>query len=175
VRKSCAWNGQPGGVLGSDDAKQWCIPWGFEQNNITYNKGMFDKVGVGVPGNMDEMVATAAKLTKDVGSGVYGIGVRGSRFMNGGDNKMAGKLAFSAFKANPAAKAPTPNIWIWSLSMSNFSKDKDATWYFMQWASGPEHALFGATKMDFVNPVRQSVWNDEMFREKLNKSYPGYV
>ncbi|RWM81603.1 MAG: extracellular solute-binding protein [Mesorhizobium sp.] len=260
VRKSCAWNGQPGGVLGSDDAKQWCIPWGFEQNNITYNKGMFDKVGVSVPGNMDEMVATAAKLTKDVGGGVYGIGVRGSRswatihpgflsayanfdqkdlnvsadgklsaamntaeskafhkqwvqmiqesgpkdwstytwyqvgtdlgagasamiydadilgyFMNGGDNKMAGKLAFSAFKANPAAKAPTPNIWIWSLSMSNFSKDKDATWYFMQWASGPEHALFGATKMDFVNPVRQSVWNDQMFRERLNKSYPGYV
>ncbi|TIS30662.1 extracellular solute-binding protein, partial [Mesorhizobium sp.] len=62
-----------------DDAKQWCIPWGFEQNNITYNKGMFDKVGVSVPGNMDEMVATAAKLTKDVGGGVYGIGVRGSR------------------------------------------------------------------------------------------------
>ncbi|TGV77330.1 ABC transporter substrate-binding protein, partial [Mesorhizobium sp. M2D.F.Ca.ET.145.01.1.1] len=53
--------------------------------------------------------------------------------------------------------------------------DKDATWYFMQWASGPEHGLFGATKMDFVNPVRQSVWKDEMFREKLNKSYPGYV
>ena len=79
VRKSCAWNGQPGGELGSDDAKQWCIPWGFEQNNITYNKGMFDKVGVSVPGNMDEMVATAAKLTKDVGGGVYGIGVRGSR------------------------------------------------------------------------------------------------
>ncbi|TGS51903.1 ABC transporter substrate-binding protein, partial [Mesorhizobium sp. M1D.F.Ca.ET.183.01.1.1] len=89
--------------------------------------------------------------------------------------KMAGQLAFAGFKANPAAKAPTPNIWIWSLSMSNFSKDKDATWYFMQWASGLDHCLFGATKMDFVNPVRQAVWKDEMFREKLNKSYPGYV
>lgn len=96
-------------------------------------------------------------------------------FMNGGDNKMAGKLAYAAFTANPEAKASTPNIWIWSLAMSNFSKDKDATWYFLQWASGPEHALFGATKMDFVDPVRQSVWKDEMFREKLNKSYPGYV
>ncbi|TKB16534.1 MAG: extracellular solute-binding protein, partial [Mesorhizobium sp.] len=74
VKNSCAWNGKPGGALGSEDAKQWCIPWGFEQNNITYNKGMFDKVGVSVPGNMDEMVATAAKLTKDVGGGVYGIG-----------------------------------------------------------------------------------------------------
>jgi multiple sugar transport system substrate-binding protein len=260
VRASCAWNGQPGGALGSEDAKQWCIPWGYEQNNLTYNKGMFEKAGVSVPGNMDELIAAAAKLTKDVGGGVYGIGVRGSRswatihpgflsayanfgqkdlnlsadgklsaamntaeskafhakwvqmiqesgpkdwstytwyqvgtdlgagasamifdadilgyFMNGGDNKEAGKLAYAAFKANPAAEAPTPNIWIWSLSMSNFSKDKDATWYFLQWASGPEHALFGATKMDFVNPVRASTWKDEMFREKLKKSYPGYV
>jgi multiple sugar transport system substrate-binding protein len=96
-------------------------------------------------------------------------------FMNGGDNKMAGKLAFAPFKANPAAAAPTPNIWIWSLAMSTFSKDKDATWYFLQWASGPEHGLFGAVKMDFVNPVRASVWKDEMFRDKLKKSYPGYV
>ena len=46
VRNSCAWNGQPGGALGSEDAKQWCIPWGFEQNNITYNQGMFEKAGV---------------------------------------------------------------------------------------------------------------------------------
>ncbi|MNT61856.1 hypothetical protein D3C72_1995290 [compost metagenome] len=29
--------------------------------------------------------------------------------------------------------------------------------------------------MDFVNPVRASVWKDEIFRERLNKSYPGYV
>jgi multiple sugar transport system substrate-binding protein len=28
VRASCAWNGRPGGALGSDDAKQGCLPWG---------------------------------------------------------------------------------------------------------------------------------------------------
>jgi multiple sugar transport system substrate-binding protein len=258
VRKSCAWNGKPGGALGSDDAKQWCLPWGYEQNNLTYNSEMFTKVGAAVPTNMDELVAVSAKLTKDVGGGVYGVGVRGSRswatihpgflsayanfnqkdlnvsedgmlsaamntaeskafhaqwvqmiqesgpkdwstytwyqvgtdlgagasamiydadilgyFMNGGDNKMAGKLAYAPFKANPAAAAPTPNIWIWSLAMSSFSKDKDATWYFLQWASSVEHAIFGATKHDFVNPVRQAVWKDEMFIDKLKK-YPGY-
>lgn len=257
VRKSCAWSGQPGAELGSDDAKQWCIPWGFEQNNITYNQKMFDKVGVQPPQNLDELLSTAAKLTKDVGGNVYGVGVRGSRswatihpgflsgyanfgqkdltmsadgklsaamgtpeskefhqkwvqmiqesgpkdwstytwyqvgtdlgagasamifdadilgyFQNGG-TKEAGNLAFHGFKANPAAEAPTPNIWIWSLAMSNFAKDKDATWYFMQWASSVEHAIFGATKMDFVNPVRGAVWKDEIFVEKLKK-YPGY-
>ena len=96
-------------------------------------------------------------------------------FMNGGENAMAGQLAFAPFAANPAASAPTPNIWIWSLAMSKFSKDLDATWYFMQWASGPEHGLFGATEMDFVNPVRKSVWDSDVFRERLNKNYPGYV
>ncbi|CTQ58035.1 MAG: extracellular solute-binding protein [Roseibium album] len=258
VRKSCAWNGVPGGELGSPDAKQWCIPWGYEQNNITFNAAMFEKAGVKVPTNLDEMLEAAAAV-QAANDGVYGVGVRGSRswatihpgflsayanfgehdlsndggklsaamntagskefhskwvkmiqesgasdwsthtwyqvgtdlgagksamifdadilgyFMNGGENAMAGQLQFAPFAANPAASAPTPNIWIWSLAMSKFSKDLDATWYFMQWASGPEHGLFGATEMDFVNPVRKSVWDSDVFRERLNKNYPGYV
>lgn len=259
VRSSCAWNGQPGGELGSADAKQWCIPWGYEQNNLAYNANTFKTHGLSVPTNIDELADTAAAAKAAMGSG-YGIGVRGSRswatihpgflsgyanfgekdlnvsadgklsaamntavskdyhskwvkmiqdsgapdwsthtwyqvgtdlgagksamiydadilgyFMNGGDNAEAGNLAYAPFAANPDASAPTPNIWIWSLAMSSFSKQKDAAWYFMQWASGPEHALFGATKMDFVNPVRKSVWADDMFRNRLNSSYPGYV
>jgi len=239
VRASCAWSGVPGEEVGTGDAKQWCLPWGYEQNNLAYNAEMFDAAGVAVPTNMDEMIAAAAALTKD---DVYGIGVRGSRswatihpgFLSGyanfgqkdlnledgklsaamntdvskefhakwvkmiqdsgakdwathtwyqvgtdlgagSDNAMAGKLAYAPFAANPEASAPTPNIWIWSLAMSKFSKDKDATWNFLQWASGPEHGLFGATEMDFVNPVRKSVWADETFRERLDASYPGYV
>ncbi len=259
VRKSCAWNGQPGGELGSDDAKQWCIPWGYEQNNLTYNGAMLANAGVAVPTNIDELVEAAAAAQAG-NEGIYGIGVRGSRswatihpgflsgysnfdqkdlnvsddgklsaamntevskefhrkwvkmiqdsgapdwsthtwyqvgtdvgagksamiydadilgyFMNGGGNAMAGELAYAPFAANPAASAPTPNIWIWSLSMSTFSRQKDATWYFLQWASGPEHGLFGASQMDFVNPVRSSVWEDAGFRKRLSDAYPGYV
>ncbi len=259
LRASTAWNGQPGGELGSADAKQWCIPWGYELNNLAYNKNMFAKVGVTPPTNMDELLDVAAKLTRDLDN-VYGVGVRGSRswatihpgflsayanfgqkdlnvaadgklsaamntaeskafhaqwvkmiqdsgprdwstytwyqvgtdlgagasamifdadilgyFMNGGDNKEAGNLAYAPFAANPAASAPTPNVWIWSLAMSQFSKQQDAAWYFMQWATGVEHGLFGAQKMDFVNPVRQSVWDDDDFRNRINSNYPGYV
>ncbi len=258
VRKSCAWNGQPGGALGSDDAKQWCIPLAYEQNNLTYNAPMFEAAGVDVPTNLDELVAAAAKVQAG-NDGIYGIGVRGSRswatihpgflsgyanfgqkdlnvaddgmlsaamntdvskdfhakwvkmiqdsgapdwsthtwyqvgtdvgagksammfdadilgyFMNGG-TAQAGNLAFAPFAANPDASAPTPNIWIWAMSMSSFSRNKDATWYFMQWVTGPEHDLFGAREMDLVNPARASVWADEMFRDKLSSSYPGYV
>jgi multiple sugar transport system substrate-binding protein len=96
-------------------------------------------------------------------------------FMDGGDNKEAGNLGFHAFAANPAAKAPTPNVWIWSLAMNAFGKQKDAAWYFMQWASSTEHDMFGARKMDFVNPVRSSVWKDAEFRGRMAKSYTGYV
>ncbi|TMJ43593.1 MAG: extracellular solute-binding protein [Alphaproteobacteria bacterium] len=258
LRASTAWNGVPGGELGSADAKQWCIPWGYELNNISYNRKMFEKAKVEPPKNLDELVATAAKLTKDLG-GPYGIGVRGSRswatihpgflsgysnfgqkdftvangkltaamntaeskafhkqwvqmiqesgpknwstytwyqvgtdlgagasamiydadilgyFMNGGDNKEKGNIGYAPFAANPKAKAPTPNVWIWSLALSNFSGQKDAAWYFMQWASSVEHDLFGARKMDFVNPVRASVWKDEEFRSRIDKSYPGYL
>jgi multiple sugar transport system substrate-binding protein len=79
VRASCAWNGVPGGELGSPDAKQWCLPWGFEQNNIAYNREMFDRVGAEVPTDLDELLEVAALLTREVGDGVYGIGVPGKR------------------------------------------------------------------------------------------------
>jgi multiple sugar transport system substrate-binding protein len=259
VIKSCAWNGQPGGALGSDDAKQWCIPLAYEQNNLTYNKRIFDANGLTVPTNIDELLDTA-RAAKAVMNGGYGVGVRGSRswatihpgflsgyasfeqrdlnidadgklsaamntdvskayhekwvqmiqeagapdwsthtwyqvgtdvgagksammfdadilgyFMNGAGNAEAGNLAFAAFSANPAATAPSPNIWIWAMAMSSFSTKKDATWYFLQWVTGPEHGLFGAQQMDLVNPARASVWADGAFRDKLAGKYPGYV
>jgi len=95
-------------------------------------------------------------------------------FMNGG-TAQEGNLAYAAFAANPDASAPTPNVWIWSLGMSNFSPQKEAAWTFIQWASSADHGLFGARKMDFVNPVRQSVWDDDEFRARIAKSYSGYL
>jgi multiple sugar transport system substrate-binding protein len=257
VRRSCAWNGQPGAPLGTEDAMQWCVPWGYEQNNLSYNRRMFEQAGLAVPGNLDELIETAVRAQAEIG-GIYGIGVRGSRswatihpgFLSGyanfgqrdlvlengalsaamntdvskeyhrkwvrmiqeagapdwathtwyqvgidlgaGRSAMiydadilgyfqnrgtaeAGNLAFAPFAANPEAAAPTPNIWIWALAMSRFSQRKDPAWYFIQWASGPEHTLFGARQMDLVNPVRQSVWDDQDFRRRLENDYPGYV
>lgn len=95
-------------------------------------------------------------------------------FMNG-TGKEKGNIAFTAFTPNPQASAPTPNVWIWSLGLSNFSRQKEAAWTFMQWASGTDHALFGARTMDFINPVRTSVWKDEAFRKRLADNYPGYL
>ena len=43
-------------------------------------------------------------------------------FNDNAASKVHGKLAFDAFVANPKATDPTPNVWIWSLAMSNFSR-----------------------------------------------------
>ena len=258
LRASTAWSGVPGEALGGANAKQWCVPWGFELNSVSYNRRIFDSLSLTPPQNMDELIETAARITAEV-DGMYGVGVRGSRswatihpgflsayanfgltdlktedgrlvaamgspeskafhaqwvrmiqesgppdwstytwyqvgtdlgagasgmifdadilgyFMNGEGNAEAGNLAYAAFAANPQAEAPTPNVWIWSLAMSSFSTRKDAAWHFIQWASSQEHGLFGAGTMDFVNPVRQSVWDDETFQDRIATSYPGYL
>lgn len=96
-------------------------------------------------------------------------------FMNGGSNKEAGNLGFHPFAPNPAAKNPTPNVWIWSLAMSEFSKNKEAAWFFIQWATGTPNTSFGATNADLVNPVRKAVWDNPDFQARLEKSYPGYL
>src|SRR5271155_1399314 len=57
LRSSTAWNGVAGGALGSADAKQWCIPWGYELNNLTYNRKLFEKAKVSVPTNLAELSA----------------------------------------------------------------------------------------------------------------------
>jgi multiple sugar transport system substrate-binding protein len=113
----------------------------------------------------------------DLGAGasamIYDADILGY-FMNGGTAE-AGNIAYTAFAANPEADAPTPNVWIWSLGMNAQGEQQDAAWYFVQWASGTEHGLFGAREMDFVNPVRQSVWDDQQFRDRIAQSYSGYL
>ena len=258
LRSSTAWSGKPGDALGGAGAKQWAIPWGWEMNNLSYNRTMLDKLGIHPPANMHELMDAAAKVGRAAG-GPYALGVRGSRswaalppgyrsrytnygardftaeggklrsavnlpeskrftadfvkliqdsgpknwatytwyqvgadlgagasamiydadilgyFMNGGDNKERGHLAYAAFAPNPDAKGPTSNVWIWSLAMSNFSRNKDAAWTFMQWATGTDHLLFGARKADVVNPVRASVWQDPDVKARVQKTYPGYT
>jgi multiple sugar transport system substrate-binding protein len=60
LRASTAWSGKPGDALGGAGAHQWCIPWGFEANNVTYNREILDAAGVTLPKNLPEMVETTA-------------------------------------------------------------------------------------------------------------------
>lgn len=118
------------------------------------------------------------EVGNDLGAGqsamIYDADILGY-FMNGGSNREAGNLAYAAFTPNPDAPAPTPNVWIWSLAMSEFSRQKEAAWFFMQWATGTETTTQGALHGDHVNPVRKSAWAHPGFRQRLERGYPGYL
>jgi multiple sugar transport system substrate-binding protein len=89
--------------------------------------------------------------------------------------KEAGNIGYAGFAANPDKKEPTPNVWIWSLGMNAASMNKEAAWLLMQWATATQPTLFGATKADLVDPVRQSVWDDQGFQTRLKDKYAGYL
>jgi multiple sugar transport system substrate-binding protein len=120
---------------------------------------------------------TSREVSNDLGAGasamIFDADILGF-FQNSG-TKEAGKIGYHAFTANPQAKEPTPNVWIWSLAMSNFSKNKAAAWYFIQWATGPEHGTYASVRANGLNPVRQSVWNSADFQARLETAYPGYL
>jgi multiple sugar transport system substrate-binding protein len=77
-----------------------------------------------------------------------------------------GNVAWAPGPLGPDGSLRT-NIWIWSLAMNAGSKNKDAAWYFMQWATGKEFLTTGAVDYAMVNPVRQSIWENEDFQAKM--------
>jgi multiple sugar transport system substrate-binding protein len=80
--------------------------------------------------------------------------------------EVLGNVAWAPGPLGPDGKLRT-NIWIWSLAMNAGSQKKDAAWYFMQWATGKDFLTTGATKYNMVNPVRQSVWDNQDFQAKM--------
>ena len=86
-----------------------------------------------------------------------------------GGSSISGKVAWAPGPKGPDGKLNT-NIWIWSLAMNAASKNKDATWYFLQWATGKDFLTTGATKYTMVDPVRQSIWDNPAFKTKMAES-----
>ena len=96
-------------------------------------------------------------------------------FQQSGDTKEHGNIGYEGFAANPDKKEPTPNVWIWSLAINAASNNKSAAWLLLQWAAAQQQTLFGATKANLVDPVRQSVWDDKDFQTRLNDKFAGYL
>lgn len=95
-------------------------------------------------------------------------------FENSPGNKESGHIGYSSFVPNPKMSHSTSNVWIWSLAMSSFSKEKDPSWYFIQWASGKNFGIYGGVKKQLVDPVRNTTWQDPAFKARLHKGYPGF-
>lgn len=77
-----------------------------------------------------------------------------------------GNIAWAPGPKGPDGELRT-NIWIWSLAMNAGSQNKDAAWYFMQWATGKDFLTTGAVDYNMVNPVRASIWENPDFQAKM--------
>ncbi len=77
LRSSMKWDFKTGSAVGTGNT--WALPWGFEINNICYNKQVFDQRGITkMPETFDDLIQLANDLT-DRKAGQYGIAFRGSR------------------------------------------------------------------------------------------------
>jgi multiple sugar transport system substrate-binding protein len=86
-----------------------------------------------------------------------------------GGSSVSGKIAWAPGPKGPDGKLAT-NIWIWSMAMNAASKQKDATWYFLQWATGKDFLTTGAVKYNLVDPVRQSIWDNADFKARMGQA-----
>ncbi|MBV8900203.1 MAG: sugar ABC transporter substrate-binding protein [Verrucomicrobia bacterium] len=91
-----------------------------------------------------------------------------------GSTSQSGNLAVSPTPVMTAGQAPQSNEWVWQLGMNATSKNKKAAWLFMQYFTGPEFELWAALNAKTVDPARQSIWDNQQFKDRLSK-YVGYV
>jgi multiple sugar transport system substrate-binding protein len=90
-----------------------------------------------------------------------------------GSTSQSGNIGFAP---NPVMKAGDPvqsNEWVWQLAMNASSKNKKAAWLFIQYFTGPEFELWAALNAKTVDPARQSIWDNQQFKDKIAK-VPGY-
>ncbi len=77
-----------------------------------------------------------------------------------------GNIAWAPGPRGPSGDLRT-NIWIWSLAMNAGSGNKDAAWYFLQWATGKDFLTTAAVDYTFVDPVRQSIWDNPDYLARM--------
>ena len=77
VYDALKWDLKAGHKVG--EGSQWALPMGWELNNISYNKRVFEEKGLTCPTTTDELLKTAQELQGFNGEGSYGLAIRGIR------------------------------------------------------------------------------------------------
>ncbi len=73
--------------------------------------------------------------------------------------------AIAVMPAGPGGSHPT--VIGWGLSVSNFSKKKEAAWYFLQWATSPP--VVAKLALKGIVPPRASTINDPAYKKWLDE------
>lgn len=86
-------------------------------------------------------------------------------------SRIVGKAGYSVFPAGPAGSKPQWDGWC--INISSFSRNKEAAWYFIQWATGKEECL--AAHLGGVPSPRISSWEAEEFKQGWRAKHPELV
>jgi multiple sugar transport system substrate-binding protein len=81
-------------------------------------------------------------------------------------SQVAGKVGF-AHCPHAEDHDPFSSIWTWALAMSSRAQDKNAAWYFLQWATMKDQMLTATVEGRNYNPTRSSVFNDPTVQETM--------
>jgi multiple sugar transport system substrate-binding protein len=104
-------------------------------------------------------------VARDFAAGRYGMIVDSDHyvaFFEGPHSAVRGRVAYTRPPTGPGGQRES-NMWTWSLVMNSASRDKDAAWRFIEWASSRSF-LTRAVHEGNMNPTRQSTWDDEGYR-----------
>ncbi|OQB28047.1 MAG: putative ABC transporter-binding protein precursor [Chloroflexi bacterium ADurb.Bin180] len=99
---------------------------------------------------------------------IYDCDFFASNFEDPVKSQVAGKVKYASPVA-PVGGTPASSMWTWGLSMNSKSKNKDAAWLLMQWATGPDTLLAATRDFRNYNPTRKSVWDDPTVSATLGK------
>jgi multiple sugar transport system substrate-binding protein len=74
-------------------------------------------------------------------------------------SKVAGKVGYALIPAGPDGK-PYAGLWTWALGIAKATKNKEAAWLFVQWATAQRTLLNATLGYGNYNPSRKSIMDD---------------
>jgi multiple sugar transport system substrate-binding protein len=80
-------------------------------------------------------------------------------------SRLVGEIAYALPPSGPVGRRP--NLWTWSVVVNARTRNLDAAWRFVDWATGPDFLRRSAYEGN-MNPTRLSTWDDEEFRARAS-------
>jgi multiple sugar transport system substrate-binding protein len=107
------------------------------------------------------------ELALDFGRGRYALLVDSDHYVayfeDPAYSELVGTIGYAPPPLGPTGSR-RPNLWTWSVVMNSRVRDSNATWQFIEWATGREFLLRSVAEGN-MNPTRSSIWDDDSFRE----------
>ncbi len=81
-------------------------------------------------------------------------------------SKVAGKVGYALIPAGPGGKAYS-GLWTWALGINKATKNKEAAWLFVEWATSQRTLLNATVGYRNYDPSRMSIMADPRVKETM--------